>query len=109
MAGEEIPEAGAAEKIEIEDTISPVSKGKKAPPFEVIICDACGKGFLTWIMGGVDNDPIWQSGFLDDPERIEGGMCGGALRIIRYVKAIEIADRYEKIGGEEWLRGKRQP
>jgi hypothetical protein len=106
MAGEEIPETGTPEKIKIEDTVSPVSDNVTPfRPLQVIICDACGKGFLRWIPGGVDTDPLW---FVHGA-MIGGGICGGALMMISRTAAVEIAVRYEKIGGEKWLKGQRRP
>lgn len=105
MAGEEVPKAGAAEKIEIEDTISPVSEEQAPAPQPVIICDQCARGFLNWIPDGVDIDPLWfvfRSG-------MQGGICGGALRLVSRSQAMDIADCYEKIGSEQWLRGQRKP
>jgi hypothetical protein len=73
---------------------------------QVIICDGCGKGFLNWIPGGVDNDPLW---LVISDFKLEGAICGGALMIKSRSAAIEIADRYEKIGGDAWLKGQRRP
>ena len=72
---------------------------------DVIICDACGKGFLNWIPGGVDADPLWMVHGVG----LAAGICGGALVMIDRSAAIEIADRFEKIGAEQWLRGQRRP
>lgn len=106
MAGEKIPEDGEAEKISIEDEVSTVSKDKAtfSEP-RVIICDACGKGLLRWWRGGVDVEPTWEV----SSSGLHDGICGGALIMISRNTAIEIADRFEKIGAEAWLRGKRRP
>ena len=40
---------------------------------------------------------------------LDGGLCGGALAMVGRPTAIEIADRFEQIGAEAWLRGQRRP
>jgi hypothetical protein len=99
MAREEISETGEPEKVKAQDRVSTVPEGP------VIICDLCGKGFLTMITGGVDIDPIW----VMLGARENGGICGGALTLVSRSRAIQIADDYEQIGGDEWLRGRRKP
>jgi hypothetical protein len=106
MARQEVPEAGIGTPEEIEkDTFTLIPLGKETYPGQVIICDACGKGFLNFIPGSVDTDPLW----MFFRSQLQGGICGGALVVISRETAIEIADRYEKIGGEAWLRGQRRP
>jgi hypothetical protein len=105
MAQQEISETGEPERIKIEDTPPPVRKAKTAHPYSVIICDACGKGYLRWVGDGVDIEPVW-----DVPSaRIHGGICGGALVMKNRPAAIEIADNFEKIGASAWLKGQRRP
>ena len=81
MASEEIQEAGEAETTKAEDPVTPL-------PEKVIVCEACGKGFLTWIPGGIDTDPIWY--WLG--AGIGGYQCGGPLRMVTRKKAIELAE-----------------
>ena len=107
MASKEIQEAdGASEKIEIEDSIAPVSEDEERYGRPVIICDCCAKGFLRWVPGGVDIDPIW---LVISGTPLGGGICGGALRMVSRKRAFEIANAYEKVGGDAWLRGQRKP
>ena len=82
MAGEEIPEARRTETSKAEDPVATV-------PEMVIVCEACGKGFLTWIPGGMDVTPLWQMG------NNEGYICGGPLTMIGRDKAL--------MGAEKWL------
>ena len=106
MAGQKIPQAG--EPIictEVEDLLAtlPIDETTDALTQRVVICDLCGRGFLT-ISHGADNLPLWwvESGG-------EGGICGGAIRMVSRKSAIRAADNYELIGGEDWLRGRRTP
>lgn len=73
---------------------------------DVCICDLCGRGFLVLPPGGVDPWPLWYVVSMRNPNE---NVCGGALVMFSRSVAVKIADNYEKIGGEEWLRGKRQP
>ena len=82
MAGEEVQETGGATATKAEDPVTAV-------PEMVIVCEACGKGFLTWIPGGMDVTPLWQMGY------IEGFICGGPLAMIGRDKAL--------MGAEKWL------
>ena len=102
MACEEIPEAGEPiiKSPEVEDTLSSISQTNK-----VIVCDLCARCFLEWI-GDVDNLPLTM--WLLTP-KYDGQICGGALRMVSRRTALEIADRYEQIGEEAWLRGQRKP
>ena len=107
MAGEKIPQAG--EPIicaEVEDLLAalPISETTDALTQKVTICDLCGRGFLT-ISEGADNLPLWWVG----ENGPQGDICGGAIRAISRKSAIRVADNYELIGGEDWLRGKRTP
>jgi hypothetical protein len=99
MAQQKVSETGEPEKIEVKDTVAAF------PETPVIICDACGKGFLRWSGDGVDIEPVW---FLLS-SGMNGGTCGGALVMISRHTAIEIADRFEQIGAEAWLKGQRRP
>jgi hypothetical protein len=72
---------------------------------DVLICDGCGRGFLVYPLEGIDPDPLWAW----PGGNIGGGICGAAILVLSRSTAIEIADRYEKIGADEWLRGKRRP
>ena len=83
MAAQEMEETGVPETVEVKDPIPWFSQK------EVIVCDGCGKGFLNWIPGGVDTDPLW----VDLGAGVMGYMCGGALMLIKRPVAIEIADR----------------
>jgi hypothetical protein len=108
MAGEKIPETGTPEKVEVtEDTIEivPSRIATTGALLPVIICDCCGKGFLNWLPSGVDEDPLWYW----DGGNVGGYVCGGALRMISRETAIMIADNFQKIGVEAWLRGQRKP
>jgi len=87
MAGEEVQETGGATATKAEDPVATV-------PEMVIVCEACGKGFLTWIPGGMDVTPLWQMGY------IEGFICGGPLAMIGRDKAI--------MGAEKWLEEQEQ-
>ena len=70
----------------------------------VIICTACGKGFLCMPIGNVDEDAIWRWA----GQNLEGGVCGGEIKIVDRSFAMQVATQYETIGdSEEWLRGKR--
>ena len=105
MARDQVPETGAPETIEIEATISPVSQDQKTvPEADVIICDTCAKGFLRWISNGVDIEPVW---FVTNAKE-HGGICGGALLMKTRSQAMEIADRFERIGAAAWLSGQRR-
>ena len=91
MAREEIPEAGETdEKAEAQNSVETLSQRR------VFVCEACGKGFLTWIPGGIDTDPIWY--WLG--AGIGGYQCGGPLRMVTRKKAIELAE------GKQWRREK---
>ena len=98
MAAQEMEETGVPEKVEVTAPVPWFSQK------EVIVCDGCGKGYLSWIPGGVDTDPLWF--VLSTNEH--GYMCGGALMMVKRPAAIEIADRYQRIGSERWLKGERQ-
>jgi hypothetical protein len=90
MAREEMAEIGATEEEEkAQDIVERLSKEETFIP-EVIICDACHRGFLRWIRGGIDAAPIWVW-----PGMAEGYICGGPLRIVSRPRAIEIADKWE--------------
>jgi hypothetical protein len=54
---------------------------------------------------GVDIEPVW----LVLSTLQNGGECGGALMMVSRSQAMDIADRYEKIGSDQWLRGQRKP
>ena len=82
MAGEEVQEVGGTAATKAEDPVATV-------PEMVIVCEACGKGFLTWIPGGMDVTPLWQMG------NSEGYICGGPLAMIGRDKAL--------MGAEKWL------
>jgi hypothetical protein len=84
MASEEIPETGEATEAKAEDTITPL-------PETVIVCEACMRGYLRWIPGGIDAQPLWE---MWDGES-EGYICGGPLSMISRDKAI--------LGATKWL------
>ena len=87
MAGEEVQETGGATATKAEDPVTAV-------PEMVIVCEACGKGFLTWIPGGMDVDPLWQCGIR------QGFICGGPLAMIGRDNAL--------MGAEKWLEEQEQ-
>jgi len=84
MASEEIPETGEATEAKAEDTIAPL-------PETVIVCEACGKGYLNWLPGGMDAYPLWEMWNGAN----EGYICGGPLSMISRDKAI--------LGATKWL------
>ena len=84
MAGEEIPEARKATAAQTENTFEAIFE-------KVVICEACGKGFLTWTPGGMDIWPLWQMWNGES----EGYICGGPLSMISRSKAI--------LGATRWL------
>ena len=108
MVGQKIPQAGEPVICtEVEDLLAtlPISETTDALTQKVTICDLCGRGFLIWISEGVDNLPLWWV----ENDGPEGGICGGAIRTISLRAAMKVADNYELIGSEGWLRGRRTP
>jgi hypothetical protein len=107
MAGEKIPQAGepiiCAEVEDLLATLPAIGEATDAITRRVVICDLCGRGFLT-ISEGADNLPLWWVG----ENGPQGGICGGAIRTISLRSAMKAADNYEQIGGEAWLRGQRK-
>jgi hypothetical protein len=61
---------------------------------DVIVCDGCGKGFLTYPRQGVDIEPLWRWAGMN----LEGGICGGALLVINRGAAIRIAEQFKPLG-----------
>jgi hypothetical protein len=108
MVGQKIPQAGKPIICaEVEDLLAPlpaIGETTDAITRRVVICDLCGRGFLA-ISEGADNMPLWWVG----ENGPQGGICGGAIRTISRKSALKVADNYELIGGENWLRGKRTP
>ena len=84
MASEEIQEAGETTTTKTEDTVTPL-------PETVIVCEACGKGFLIWLPGGIDVTPLWQWWNWTS----EGYICGGPLTMMDRNKAV--------LGATKWL------
>jgi len=101
MAGEKIQETGDPEKVTVAKDILTTDANK-----QVIVCDLCGRVFLNWIPGGVDLYPIW---WVDSVIEWQSGLCGGALVMMTRERAMQVAENYELIGCEEWMRGKRIP
>ena len=107
MVGQKIPQAGEPVICtEVEDLLAtlPISETTDALTQKVTICDLCGRGFLIWISEGVDNMPLWWV----ENDGPEGGICGGAIRMISRKTAMMVADNYEQIGPDAWLKGQRR-